>query len=92
MSMSFFLNEKTQNYFLGMLYLIDALAIYTDSRLLIYLFTGVILVLQTISLIETVRNPQKKSISQMEENRFSSLVYRAGLVLFAAAILIHAYL
>lgn len=90
--MSFFLNEKTQNYFLGMLYLIDALAIYTDSRLLIYLFTGVILVLQTISLIETVRNPQKTSISQKEENRFSSLVYRAGLVLFAAAILIHAYL
>lgn len=90
--MSFFLNEKTQNYFLGMLYLIDALAIYTDSRLLIYLFTGVILVLQTISLIETVRNPRETSISQKEENRFSSLVYRAGLVLFAAAILIHAYL
>lgn len=90
--MSFFLNEKTQNYFLGMLYLIDALAIYTDSRLLIYLFTGVILVLQTISLIEALRNPREKSISQKEENRFSSLVYRAGLVLFAAAILIHAYL
>lgn len=65
--MSFFINEKTQNYFLGILYLIDALAIYTDSRLLIYFFTGAILVLQTLSLIEALRNPPEKSISQKEE-------------------------
>ncbi|CBL36569.1 hypothetical protein CL3_23320 [butyrate-producing bacterium SM4/1] len=41
--MSFFINEKKQNYFLGILYLIDALAIYTDSRLLIYFLQGLFL-------------------------------------------------
>lgn len=89
--MDFFMNEKTQNYFLGILYMIDALAFYMDNLFLMCSLTGIILIFQAISFIKIAKNSSEKNILQGKENKFSRLVYQAGLFLFAIATLIHAY-
>lgn len=84
-------NEKTSNIILGILYVLDTFAILKYDRMLFYILTSLVLVIQILKSFFMKNIDYLKRAEENEEKsiRMSKKFYTMGLVLFSMSFLYH---